>query len=304
MTTPTSPHPADPQLPGLSRALDPRVVGGWLNAEGPASCELLSYRPLRRAVVRVTVDGRRFYVKLWQPARAAGYVRRHRVLDAAGVGPRIAAEPEPGVLIVHDVDGVTLARRLADWNSTGKRLPEASAVLALLDRLPAELLAFPTRDAWADRADFHGAAAAVALPDHADEIGRIVARIEGVLASRPAAPRVPVHGDFYEANVLVAGTRFTSVIDVDTAGPGRRVDDLACLLGHLAVLPDLSPEHYALVGAVTRAWASEFERHVDPVELRARTAGVILSLIAGTTREHGLARLAECRSWLERAEVG
>ncbi len=297
-------HPGDPRLPGLARAMDPAAVAGWLASEGrgAVACELLSYRPLRRAVVRVTAGGRRFYVKLWTPAKADGLIARHRVLDAAGVGPRIAAELEPGVLVVHDADGVTLAQRLAEWNATSEPLPAASEVIALLDRLPDALLAFPVRDAWTDRADFHGAAAAAALPECADEIGRIVTRLGAVLRSRPEAPRVPTHGDFYEANVLVSGTRFASVIDVDTAGPGRRVDDLACLLGHLAVLPDLSPQHYRRVGRVTRAWASEFERHVDPGELRARTAGVILSLIAGTTPDHGLARLAECRDWLERAE--
>ncbi len=297
-------HPDDPRLPGLARALSPAVLGGWLASEvgaAPVTPELLSYRPLRRAVVRAGAAGRHFYVKLWRPERAAELVGRHRVLDAAGVGPRIAAEPEAGVLIVHDADGVTLAQRLADWNAGGEPLPEPGEVLRLLDRLPDELLRFRRRAAWSDRADFHGAAAAATLPDQAAEIAALAAHLTHVLASTPEGPPVPTHGDFYEANVLARGSVFTSVIDVDTAGPGRRVDDLACLLGHLAVLPDLSPTHYHRVPEVTYAWASEFERHCPAAELRARTAGVILSLVAGTTRPHALARLDASRAWLYRA---
>jgi len=300
-------HPHDPRLPALADALDPAVLRGWLRpavaaGAGAVSVELLSYRPLRRAVLRVTAGRRVFFVKLWRPERAPELVGRHRSLDAAGVGPHIVAEPAPGALIVADADGVPLASRLADWNATGAPLPEPGEVLRLLDRLPGELLAFPRRPAWSDRADFHGQAAAASLPDQGDGIARVVAHLQGVLRGLPEASPVPTHGDFYEANVFCSRTGFTSLIDVDTAGPGRRVDDLACLLGHLAVLPDLSPAHYSRLPEVTYAWAAAFERHVPPVELRARVAGVVLSLVAGAPRARGLARLDVCRAWLYRAQ--
>nr|NLI49638.1 aminoglycoside phosphotransferase family protein [Propionibacterium sp.] len=298
-------HPLDPRLPALGSALDPREVRGWL---GPAASgvriDLLSYRPLRRAVVRAAVGERRFFVKVWRPERAEGLIARHRALDAAGLGPRVVAVPAPGALVIADAEGVPLATRLAEWNAHRATLPEPAAVLRLLERLPESLLRFPVRASWSDRVDFHGAAAAAALPDHADEIQGIAGQVRRLLADRPETARVPTHGDFYEANVFVGPAGFTTLIDVDTAGPGRRVDDLACLLGHLAVLPDLSPGHYHRLPEVTQAWAAAFERVEDPVALRARVAGVLLSLVAGTTRPHALARLDLCRSWLYRAENG
>ena len=68
------------------------------------------------------------------------------------------------------------------------------------------------------------------------------------------------------------------------------------------MLPDLSPAHYSRLPEVTYAWAAAFERHVPPVELRARVAGVVLSLVAGAPRARGLARLDVCRAWLYRAQ--
>ena len=300
-------HPDDPRLPDLRSALDPAVLGSWLapaTTVGGVAAELLSYRPLRRAVVRVTAGRRRFFVKLWRPGRGEGLIARHHALGDAGITPQIVALPAPGVLVVQEADGVPLATRLAEWNNDRAPLPEPGAVMAFLDRLPASLLRFPERPAWSDRLDFHGAAAAEALRDQAGGIHSIVRHVGRVLAGRPEVPRVPTHGDFYEANVFVGPQGFTSLIDVDTAGPGRRVDDLACLLGHLAVLPDLSPGHYHRLPHVTHGWAAAFERVVDPIELRARVAGVILSLVAGATRPHALVRLDLCRSWLYRAENG
>lgn len=298
-------HPHDPRLPALRSALDPRTVRGWLGP-GPSGVQidLLSYRPLRRAVVRASVGDGRVYVKVWRPDRAGGLVARHRALDAAGVGPRVIGEPAPGALVIAAAEGVPLATRLAEWNARRAELPEPEAVLRLLARLPDSLLRFPVRAAWSDRVEFHGEAAAVALPDQAAEIRALVGHVRRLQAGRSQTPWVPTHGDLYEANAFLGPAGFTTLIDVDTAGPGRRVDDLACLIGHLAVLPDLSGEHYHRLPEVTHAWASAFERVEDPAELRARVAGVILSLVAGTTRPHALARLDLCRSWLYRAEVG
>ncbi len=297
-------HPDDPRLPALATAVDPDALRGWLGAgAGTVDVELLSYRPLRRAVVRATTGEGRMYAKLWRPELAAAMLVRHRLLDAAGVGPHIVATPLPGVVVVADAEGDSLAEALASWNAGRTGLPEPAELVGLLDRLPDGLLRIPPRPAWCDRLDFHGDAAAAALPDQAAEITALATRLRGLLAGRPEGRPVPTHGDFYEANVFVAPYGALSLIDIDTAGPGRRIDDLACLLGHLAVLPDLSPAHYGRVAEVTYAWASDFESRVDAAELRARVAGVILSLVAGANRPHGLARLELCRSWLYRAEA-
>src|SRR5699024_1729408 len=110
-------------------------------------------------------------------------------------------------------------------------------VLGVLDRMPQELVELPRRDAWSDRIVDYGHAAATALPGQAQRIRSLVEHLRRQLDTTDRGPVVPTHGDFYEANLLVSRNRISGVLDIDGAGPGHRVDDLACFLGHLAVLP-------------------------------------------------------------------
>ena len=104
-------------------------------------------------------------------------------------------------------------------------------------------------------------------------------------------PHDVVHGDFYEAQVFVREGKVVGLLDIDTVGPGRRADDLACLLAHLSVLAD-----YGNAGRIDRGmqervedaihtWRTTFEERVDPVELALRSAGVVLSLATGPHRQ-------------------
>ncbi|MFT4217110.1 MAG: hypothetical protein QM619_08010 [Micropruina sp.] len=291
-------HPADPRLPGLPAACDSDVVAGWLGA--PVELEMLAYRPLRRAVLAARGE-RPAFVKVLRSDKASGLARRQRLLHQVGIAPAIIAEPQPGVVVSAVADGISLAHALVAWADEPERLPSAASLVALLDALPAAAVRFPRRESWSDRIDFHGAGAAVVLPDQADEIHALSGEITRLLALAPSGPIVPTHGDYYEANIFTVDGRATSVIDLDSLGPGRRDDDLACLLGHVAVLPNLSPEHYPRVAEVVESWRTEFERLVHPASLRARTAAVILSLVSGADVPTALARLDLTRAWLVRA---
>ena len=291
-------HPADPMLTALPAACDAEVVAGWLGA--PVQLEMLAYRPLRRAVLAAR-GARPAFLKVLRPHQADALAQRQGMLHAAGLTPAVLGRPEPGVVISAVAQGSSLAHALVAWPQDPGRLPSPSSLVALLDRLPAEVLRLPRRDSWSDRIDFHAAGAAVVLPDQADEIRGLAADLAQLLAGVPTGPVVPTHGDFYEANIFTADGAATTVIDVDSVGPGRRDDDLACLLGHVSVLPNLSPEHYPRVAEVLETWRAEFERHVHPASLRARTAAVILSLVSGTDTPTALARLDLARAWLVRA---
>ena len=101
------------------------------------------------------------------------------------------------------------------------------------------------------------------------------------------------------------GESVTSLLDVDSLGPGYRVDDLACLLGHVSVLDHLAPASYPKLRPILETWTHMAEQQVDPVSLRARCAGVVLSLVAGARREDGgpwrpdaEGRLARAETWL------
>src|SRR5690606_26823846 len=94
----------------------------------------------------------------------------------------------------------------------------------------------------------------------------------------------PTHGDFHEGQLFVAGGGVSGILDIDTIGPGRRADDLACLLAHLSSVQRMNAEQAARVSRLIRDWVPVFDTRVDPVELRLRAAAVAISLATGPYR--------------------
>lgn len=290
-------HPADPRLPGLAAACDPNQVKGW-DAVGPglARLDLLGYRPLRRAVLRASGPEGDVFAKVLRPERVQHLVVRQQLFAEAGLTPALVGRPAPGVLLTPAAPGVPLATLLAGHAEP----PTPAALVGLLDRLPAGLADLERRPAWAERLDFHAATARQRLPDRAGRVDAVVGVIQRVLDTAPVGPLVPTHGDFYEANVFADGDRL-SLIDVDNAGPGRREDDLACILAHVAALPTLSPGHYAHLPALLDAWTDDFSARVHPAALAARVAAVLLSLVTGGAGDQAVHRLDLAEEWARRS---
>ncbi len=92
------------------------------------------------------------------------------------------------------------------------------------------------------------------------------------------------HGDFHEGQVHVLGGRVCGLLDVDTIGPGHRVDDLACLVAHLSTIQRMNSAQQARVHQLIRTWVPVFDTRVDPTQLRLRSAAVIISLATGPFR--------------------
>lgn len=298
----------DPVLPGLEQALDPATVGGWLREAGvadgtPARIQLLSYRPTRRAVIRASVGEVTCYLKVLPERRARRLERRHRLLEAPEHrAPKVLALPLPTTLILATAPGRPLAEAIAAARTHPDDLPAPQDVVAWLDGLPAEVLDLSARSSWVDRIDFHAAAARGTLPEEGARIDQIENEVRELLAARPTPPTVPAHGDYYEANIFTAAGRVSGVIDLDSLGPGVREDDLATLLGHLAVLRSLAPTIYPHGDELVLEWFEALARTCDPASLAARVAGVVLSLVAGTEHEQARQRLATAQDWLGRAQ--
>ena len=294
-------HPHDPVLVSLPWALDAGAVSRDVFGTGtPAQLSLAAYRPLRRAVVRAALPDRTAYLKLLPPALLPGLRRRHELLAASDVPAPVllptAAAAARDAVVLSALPGVPLFRLLAE---DGTAAVPAETLLQLLDALPREAMDLPRRPAWAERAGIYARAAAAALPSETHSIRELAAGIGEVLAAAPAGPLVPVHGDFHEGNLLVTGTRITGLLDVDGLGPGRRVDDLACLLGHLSVLAAAHPERF---GPAFGTYCLAFEETADPAALYARTAGVVLTLVAGARAGQGASRTRQARLRLATAQ--
>lgn len=113
-------------------------------------------------------------------------------------------------------------------------------------------------------------------------------------ALAPLWARNLVHGDFNDANVLVADGRVTGLVDLDRSGPGDPRDDLATLLAHLTALaiyrPGFDTQIRRYRDAIGRAWRARFG------DLDRRTAEV-LERLAQRAEELGRGReAAGCRA--------
>jgi aminoglycoside phosphotransferase (APT) family kinase protein len=237
------------------------------------------------------------FVKVVRPDSVAHLHSLHQRAAAAG-----APTPAPlgwttdGLLVLAALPGATLRSRLL----AGDAALDVGSVVAVLDALPATLSDGPALPTWGQKAAHYAELVARTVPALARRARAVATAVDHVT---PEGPPVGVHGDFYEAQLLVSGDRVTGLLDLDTAGRGERLDDAACLLAHLDVLALIHPglRH---PGPALRA---RFERDLDPAALARRTAAVVLSLATGPfrAREPGWVartgeRIALAESWLDR----
>ena len=287
-------HPRDPVLSGLPWATSAQAVaaglfGGSQDRDRP-SLRLTAYRPLRRAVIRATYNGSTAYLKVPQPRLGPGLRRRLEAAAAAGlpVPPLLPIAPGAGpdqdcVLALGALPGRSFHQQLSAGPASGF---DPAALLDLLAGLPAEALDFSRKPAWAERVQDYGVGAAAALPQMAPRIVRCAGDIDAAVRSSDAGPVVPAHGDFHGGNLLALpgpkGPRISGLLDVDALGPGHRVDDLACFLGHLFVAAALNPRSAGLRSAAERC-AEAFSAETGHAALYSRSAAVALTLVAGAS---------------------
>ena len=277
-------HPHDPALPALVTACDPPLLQGLLPGAGPVTeLELVGYRPLRRAVLRAVRDGTTTYVKVLRPGEgrggAADVLHRHALLAAAGLPmPRVVTTTPEGLVLMERAPGIPLVEAIGADEAAGLDVRD---LIGVLDELPPAVVDLPRRPAWSDRAGAYADAVAASgrWADTARELGRAVRRRSRTV---DLGPVVATHGDFHEGQLTVrreeGGWAVAALLDVDTVGPGHRVDDLACLVAHAVALGPPGQ-------AVARRWELQAGEVTDPVALAVRTAGVLLSLAAGAVHQ-------------------
>lgn len=277
--------PADPALPGLARAIDPVAVGGLLDDlgvdGGAVRVHVRAYRPGRRAVIEATGRRGRLFLKVVRPKAVEALHDTHRRLAAHLPVPESVGWTDDGVVVLAAMPGRTLRELL---RSSASAVPPPASIEDLLDRLPAELAEGPARTDHYGHVERHARTIASVLPSAAARLDDLRARLAEAAAARAADhPVVPVHGDLYEAQLLVAQDRFSGLLDVDTAGAGLRVDDWANLIAHLSVLTLVSRHTKAIrrYGADVLAHA---EARTDPADLRARVAAAVVGLATGPFR--------------------
>lgn len=279
--------PFDPVLQGLRDAVTASHAARFLDgiAAGVRTLEVVAYRPCERAVARVTTtEGDLLYLKVVAPAITDQVVGRHAALHAAGVPvPRVLRHDRTrGVIAMAELRGRTLRERLArtgPWPAAGefRRVMDAFATSHLVGT------PVPSR---AEHGALHAAMLATVVPTQRHRLDRLAAtlRTAGVAAAR--RERATIHGDLYAAQVVTDGPWITGVLDLDDAGPGDPLDDIANLLGHLLVRA-IGRDHDGRIGRYASRLRTELTADLPDGwlgELDLVTAGVVTGLATGPFR--------------------
>lgn len=308
--------PKDPFLPGLPSAVHRGRVRELLDAlDGPAGEVTLhtrAYRPSRRAVVEVTVDGaatdadgdptpgRLLYLKLLSGDRAARLADVHRHLrDVLPVPRVIGTALSQGLVALEALRGRTLRTCLV----AGHDLPSPQALFALSDRLATsglEARGQPRRFADATR---HVRLLSHLLPDQAGLLERILARTSDL-----QGPMVPVHGDFHEAQILVEDGEVVGLLDIDGAGPGLLAEDAGSMVAHLEAVGEVWPEVVARARDYAGQVAEVYRQRVPADDLAKGAAQAWLGLATGPYRAQDVGwpeltrqRIARAAAWVNLA---
>jgi hypothetical protein len=272
--------PNDPDLPGLPSALDratvSRLVEGLGVGSSVSSVRFRSYRPGRRGVVEAIGSPRSLFLKVVRPKAARSLHEKHRHLSAGlPVPDSLGYSRDLGVVVIPAIAGSDLRRVLRDGEAM---LPAPAAVAALIDELPHPFDDSVTKSPIEKLPRVVDLLSRV-VPAEADRLSQLVSTI----GPDDSDADVPVHGDFYEAQVLVRDGQPRGLIDVDTYGWGRPGDDPAMMLGHLTLLASSSPNPERVLAYASRL-QEIWEASLDPVDLRKRTAAVILGQATGPFR--------------------
>ncbi|MGV0836236.1 phosphotransferase [Mycolicibacterium thermoresistibile] len=275
----------DPALPALLTASNPTLLARRFEDFGLSTAPALgirlrTYRPASHAVLEVTDGRNRWFVKVVRPTAVAALRHRHTVVHGRVPVPPMLAWAADGLTVSQEGRGEPLRGLIFD----GAALPSPDALAAVLDALPAELMSFPPQPSHLELVGYHAGVLRCAAADEPAVLHRLT-DVVTILGSATAAPeeRVPAHGDFYEGQLLIENGHVTTVLDIDTAGPGARSDEWATMLAHLSTLAlERRGQHTARRYAdVVRAHA---ERHVAADQLRHRTAAAILGLATAPFR--------------------
>lgn len=324
--------PNDPALPALADAADVAIMQEIWPDKKDLQANIVVYRPTRRAVIEYSSAGETFgFAKIVRPHIGKDLIRRTRaVSQGKSPVPPIIYANDDGLVVSAKANGQPLSNAIAFDHERAIALFDVLA--ESLDRLPEAVAELDRHPSWTDRVENYASTAAEILPHYADDIARVRAWIESVVAESTGS-LVATHGDFFEANILIDENDVPTLIDLDHVGPGFRNDDWACLLAHVSVLPFLTEEHwveaepdepfreelevlnpggmrcpyYPNAEAVLRAWMGRLEETATPVrDLYARACAVSLSMVANSdpmqSPREADARMRRTLWWMKQAQ--
>jgi Ser/Thr protein kinase RdoA (MazF antagonist) len=275
-------YPNDPDLPAFevfARQLSrDRVLRKLFAGDNAFEVDLISYRPLRRAVFRVTGEQQTYFLKIVKPSRIEGIVQRHQYLSAKTLPvPEVVWWSPTGAMIMRGIPGQTMFQAFLD-----SQVSDLAVWIEARERL-ASYTAAPFKRASAIESIDWAVSALTLLYPHRKRDFQLLA---GYLKTQRDAERattehhMPSHGDLHYGQILVSGdaTAITAILDLDSFGWGHPADDVAAFGSQLRVYRLSSADQGLPISARTsleREW-DEWVGNLDSAMASATRARLAL----------------------------
>jgi hypothetical protein len=311
-------YPSDPALPALRTVTDPVSTAAVLEGLGirsaPTEVAVVSYRPGRRAVIRVDIQhpgdigGSRLFLKVVEPGKAESIAERHELFRSSGLPvPRPLGWSGDGVIAMSGLPGI-------EAQSAVDRIVDQSAFLDQLEFLCTLLEAVPAvntaRPSLYNRLDWYLERLSERLPDDTArmlEVGAAIAR-RGAEGYGFEYTPVTIHGDLHLGQLFIdpeAPSEIAGMLDIDTAGVGDPADDAGAFYAHLVALAESTDDPASAAGSLrlADAWLSRWPRNRNAgFDARARAIAAT-HLLGHALQPKAEDQAAASRRLLERANA-
>ena len=267
-------YPDDPSLPTLRRVTDVASATGVLSSLGvpgnPTAVRVISYRPGRRAVVRVDTEGQSLFLKVVEPGKAESIAERHELFRLSGLPvPKPLGWSPEGLIVMSGLPGVEAQSVVGSIGDHAAFLDQVEFVCSLLAAAPSVNTARPS---LFRRLDWYLERLTEALPDDRDRIlaaGEAITR-RGATGLEFEYTPVPIHGDLHLGQLFVdpqVPSVIAGILDIDTAGVGDPADDAGAFYAHLIALGESLAErdrHSADESfRLAQAWRARWSRNLN-----------------------------------------
>lgn len=307
-------YPSDPTLPALRTVTDVPAVREVLARLGisaaPTAVNVVSYRPGRRAVVRVDSPGQRLFIKVVEPAKAESISERHELFRSSGLPvPRLLGWSSDGVVAMTGLPGIEAQSAVGRIGDVGAFLDQLEFLCSLLEVVPAVNTA---RSSLFRRLDWYLERLTERLPDDAEQIVAVGKQIsaKGAEGYDHEYTPVTIHGDLHLGQLFVdteQPSEIAGILDIDTAGVGDPADDAGAFYAHVIALAESMEDRDVVVAAeafaLAAAWLARWRRNRNAgFDARARAIAAT-HLLGHALQPRAKDPIAASRALLARADA-
>lgn len=230
-------YPADPGLPALPSVVYPEACSVLLSRMGKSGhlseLSLMGYRPGRRAVVKAIVGDETVFIKVVRPEKTEEIVKRYRsAIEAECPIPRVLDWSGAGIIVLEEASGIVLTEAMSagvDPQTLAERVIEAGHMMSALPSVGEARR--PAVESW----EWYFRQADTLFPAFRDSLDRLKKAVQLAVEEGNPGPSVQIHGDLHPGQIFVDPSpphRVRAIIDLDGAGTGFWVDDVAAFVAH------------------------------------------------------------------------